>query len=505
MNGGKRSSNSASNAGFGKETDVNEGSGSGAGSGDGMGFGDGSGFGGGSGGGAGTGDGKGYGDHGAGALIETIKSIILDFQEIPLETGVPRRLHIEAVHGKTTVCIGVRRSGKSTYLFQIIERLIASGTAHENILYLNFFDDRLHNLRQDNIGLIAEAYFSIYPEKKNTETVYCFFDEIQAVPGWEPFVDRLMRTEKCEVYLTGSSARMLSKEIATQMRGRALSWEMFPFSFREFLDYKRIQSESALSTKKKRLLVQKAFEEYWEIGGFPEVAGLGRNLRIKTHQEYFHTILFRDLIERHDVSHSKAVTDLAHRLVDNTASFYSVTRLTGYLKSLGHHAPRSAVSDYLEWFEDAYFLFTVRIFDTSLARSNTNPKKIYCIDHALVNSISPGILVNAGHLLENLVFTGLRRIHSEIYYYKTKNGREVDFIIPLRSRTRMLVQVCESLAQPQTRKRETMALAEAMAELGLKTGTIVTRNEQEQIDTGNGIIDVVPAWRFLLNLPESTE
>lgn len=307
-------------------------------------------------------------------MIETIKSIILDFQETRLETGVSRRLRIETVHGKAAVCIGVRRSGKSTYMFQVIQRLLAGGVPRQNILYLNLFDDRLHNLRQDKLGLISEAYYSIYPEKKNTETVYCFFDEIQAAPGWEPFVDRVMRTEKCEVYLTGSSARMLSKEIATQMRGRALAWEMFPFSFREFLDYKEIESEGALSTKK-RLLVQKAFGEYWETGGFPEVAGLGRNLRIKTHQEYFHTILFRDLIERHAISHPRAVTDLAHRLVDNTASLYSVNSLTGYLKSLGHKAPKSAVSDYLEWFEDAFFLFTVRIFDPSRARSNTNPKR----------------------------------------------------------------------------------------------------------------------------------
>jgi len=259
-----------------------------------------------------------------------------------------------------------------------------------------------------------------------------------------------------------------------------------------------------LSTKK-RLLVQKAFEEYWETGGFPEAAGLGRNLRIKTHQEYFHTILFRDLVERHDVSHPKAVTDLAHWLVDNTASLYSVNSLTGYLKSLGHKAPKSAVSDYLEWFEDAYFLFTVRIFDPSLARSNTNPKKVYCIDHALVTSVSSGILVNSGHLLENLVFTALRRLHPEIYYYKTKTGREVDFIVPIRGRPKMLVQVCESLAEPQTRKRETAALGEAMAELKLKTGTIVTRNEDERIEAGGGTIEVVPAWRFLLELPESTE
>ena len=437
-------------------------------------------------------------------MIETIKSIILDFQETRLETGVLRRMMIETVRGKAAICIGVRRGGKSTYMFQVIQRLLDGGIPRENILYLNFFDDRLHNLRQDNLGMIAEAYYAIYPEKKNTETVYCFFDEIQAVPGWEPFVDRFMRTEKCEVYLTGSSANMLSKEIATQMRGRALSWEMFPFSFREFLDYKRIESDGTLSTKK-RLLVQKAFEEYWETGGFPEVSGLTRHLRIKIHQEYFHTILFRDLVERHDVSHPKAVIDLAHWLVDNTASLYSVNSLTGYLKSLGHKAPKSAVSDYLEWFEDAYFLFTVRIFDASLARRDTNPKRIYCIDHAMVTSVSSGILVNSGHLLENLVFTALRRLYPEIYYYKTKIGREIDFIVLMQDRTRILVQVCESLTAPQTRKRETTALSEAMAELGLKTGTIVTRNEDERIEDEAGTIRVVPAWRFLLDLAESVE
>ncbi len=437
-------------------------------------------------------------------MIEKIKSIILDFQQSNLETGVPRHLHVETVSGKAAVCIGVRRSGKSTYLFQIIERLLSSGVPRENILYLNFFDDRLHNLKQEGLDRITEAYYALYPEKKNTETLHCFFDEIQAVSAWEPFIDRLMRTEKCEVYLTGSSAQMLSKDVATQMRGRALSWELFPFSFREFLDWKRIEYAGPLSTKK-RLLVQKAFDEYWETGGFPEVAGLNRPLRIRIHQEYLHAILFRDLVERHDVSHPKAVTDLAYRLLDNTASLYSVNSLTGYLKSLGHKAPKSAVADYLEWFEDAYFLFTVRIFDASLARSNTNPKKVYCVDHALITSVSSGILVNAGHLLENLTFTALRRIYPGIYYYKTKTGREVDFIVPIRNRPRMLIQVCESLAEPQTRKRETAALSEAMGELGLKSGTIVTRNEGERIDTGAGAIEVVPLWRFLLDLPESAE
>jgi len=221
-------------------------------------------------------------------------------------------------------------------------------------------------------------------------------------------------------------------------------------------------------------------------------------LRIKTHQEYFNTMLFRDLVERHDISHPKAVTDLAHWLVDNTASLYSINNLTGYLKSLGHNAPKSAVSNYLEWFEDAYILFTVRIFDASLARSNTNPKKIYCIDPALVTSVGSGILVNSGHLLENLVFSALRRITPDIYYYKTKGGREVDFIIKNADQSRTLIQVCETLAKPETRKRETTALNEAMGELKLNSGILVTRNEEETIQVEHGLINVTPAWRFLL-------
>ncbi|MCA9428628.1 MAG: ATP-binding protein [Candidatus Omnitrophica bacterium] len=212
------------------------------------------------------------------------------------------------------------------------------------------------------------------------------------------------------------------------------------------------------------------------------------------------TILFRDLVERHDISHPKAITDLAHWLVDNTASLYSINNLTGHLKSLGHHAPKSSVSDYLEWFEDAYFLFTVRLFDASLARSKTNPKKIYCIDHSLVTSVASGILVNSGHLLENLVFTALRRHDSDIFYYKTKSGREVDFIAAPRGGSRRLIQVCETLAEPRTRDRETEALSEAMEELGLKKGTLVTRRADELLKTGSGEIRVAPAWKFLLGL-----
>ncbi|MBN2497747.1 MAG: ATP-binding protein [Deltaproteobacteria bacterium] len=329
------------------------------------------------------------------------------------------------------------------------------------------------------------------------EVDYCFFDEIQEVPGWEVFIARLLRTERCEVSLAGSSAHMLSTETATQMRGRSLSWELFPFSFTEFLTAKGLAYEEPVSSRKRHQLT-KAFEAYWEEGAFPEVVGLDPRLRLKIHQEYFNAMLFRDLVERHDISHPRAVKDLAGRLVDNLASMHSVNKLQGYLKSLGHKVPKASVADYLAWLEDAYVFFAVRIFDPSLARANTNPKKIYCIDHALATSVGSGILVNSGHLLENLVFTALRRSTPEIFYYRSRSGREVDFVVQLADRSRRLVQVCESLVEPRTRAREMQSLEEAMQELDLEAGLVVTRHEEETLDTEAGAIRVLPAWRFLL-------
>ncbi len=345
------------------------------------------------------------------SLIADLQSLILDTLESQIPSAITRHQQIEIVPQKATIIMGVRRCGKSTYLHQIIHKLLENNIPRENILYLNFFDDRLHELQHGHLNSIMEAYFGLYPEKKNKDTIYLFFDEIQMVTGWEPFVERVMRTEKCEVYISGSSAQMLSKEIATQMRGRSLSWEMFPFSFKEYLDYHQIKYQEPLSTKK-RLFIEKAFKNFWQCGGFPEVANVSEALRIKIHQNYYQAILFRDLIERHNISHPKALSDLAHQLIDNIASLYSINSLAGYLKSLGHKLAKTHISDYLSWFEDAYFLFTVPIFDASVSRRKVNPKKIYCIDHALATSISASILVNAGHLLENLVFSALRRQYS---------------------------------------------------------------------------------------------
>lgn len=432
-------------------------------------------------------------------MISLLQEIIKDAQEDQWFTGVTRHLQIKTVRNKATVVFGVRRCGKSVLLNQIVSGLLSSGVKRENILYINFFDERLAILNSEGLQTVMDAYYLIYPGKKSSEKIYCFFDEIQVIEGWELFVDRLLRTGNCEIFISGSSAKMLSKEIASQLRGRAMSWELFPFSFKEFLDLSGLSYSLPLSSRR-RLTVQKAFGDYWEQGGFPEVFGLESNLRIKIHQEYFNSILYRDLIERYDISHPKALTDLARKLCDSIASMYTLNSLTGFLQATGHKVPKTTVSDYLEWFEDACFLFTVRLFDASFSRSNANPKKIYCIDHSAIKSVSSGILVNSGHLLENLVFINLRRTFENVWYYKTRNNQEIDFIVQNSDRKLRLFQICETLANPITRKRELSALQNAMNELAVDQAVLVTMNDSEEIRLQSGTVNVLPAWRFLLEL-----
>jgi hypothetical protein len=432
------------------------------------------------------------------AMIECLKRIIHEYQNLEPPGGLlPRRVAIGSLPGKVSVVTGVRGSGKTTLLRQRIRQLIEGGVPRESILYLDLADDRLYWLRHENPDLILEAYFELHPQKGGSETVHCFLDEVQALPHWPLYIDRLLRTEKCEITVSGSLLPAPEEDTASPLSGRIVSWEIFPLSFRELLDGKDIECDSPLSTKQ-RLSIQRAFKEYWQVGGFPGANGLDQLQRIEVHQANWNTIL-ASIIGHHNISHPRAVTDLAHWLVDNTGSFYAVSHLTDYLKSLGHRVRKSSVVDWLVAFEDAGLLFNVNIFASSSTRISANPRKVYCIDHALAVSISSGILTNRDSLLENMVFTALRRVKPEIFYHKTKTGREVDLVAllpsaPGQERTILLVQVCASLADPRVKQSEVRSLSEAMVELAVA---------EETIPVGFGTIRVVPVWRFLLGLPQS--
>ena len=441
-------------------------------------------------------------------MIECLKRIIREYQNLESPRGLlPQRVAIGSLPGKVSVVTGVRGSGKTTLLRQRIHQLIESGVPSENILHLNLADDRLNWLRHENLDLILEAYFDLHPQKRGSETVHCFFDEVQAHPHWQLFIDRLMRTEKCEV--TGADSLLPSpeEETASPLSGRIVSWEVFPFSFREFLDGKGIESDGPLSTKQ-RLTIQKAFEDFWQVGGFPSANVLDQRQRIAAHQANWKSIL-TSIIEHHNIYHPRTVIDLAHWLVDNTGYFYSVSHLTDYLKSLGYRVRKSSVVDWLVAFENAGLLFSVNIFSSSPTRISVNPRKVYCIDHALAASVSSGILTNRDSLLENLVFTALRRVTPEIFYHKTKTGREVDLVallpsVPGQERAIMLVPVCALLTDSRVKQSEVHSLSEAMVELAVAEGTIVTWRTDKTILVGFGTTQVLPVWRFLLEMEART-
>ncbi len=429
--------------------------------------------------------------------LTLVQDLLVEARQQEWFTGTPRHLDYQLMPGKALACIGVRRCGKSTFLHQVMDRLRGEGVSEEDFLYLNFFDDRLEPVRQGRLDLITEAYFSLYPEKRGRGGLHCFLDEIQLCSGWEGFADRLLRVERMGVYLSGSSARLLAHEVGTAMRGRALTWELFPFSFAEFLDARNISPD--LNGQAARLQVRKAFGEYWKTGGFPEVLNADESLRLMIHQDYFKTMIFRDVVDRCDAIHPRAVRDAAYRLLNSTASLYSINAVTGYLKSQGHRISKTFVGEMLEWFEDAYALFSVKLFDASLSRQQANAKKIYAVDHAMVRSCSTGILVNSGHLLENMVFVDGRRRSRSLFYYRTRNGREVDFAWKDSSERIHLVQVCEQMPEgSKTRERELAALREAQTEQPGCRAVVVTRDEEALVDSPVGTIEVIPVWKWLL-------
>ncbi len=431
--------------------------------------------------------------------IKTIQDVLVEAQRQARFTGVPRRLVSRLVPGKAFVCIGVRCSGKSTLLNQMITGLLGRGVAAEDILYANLFDDRLEEVRQGNLNLLTEAYFGLYPERKGNAGLHCFLDEVQMARGWESFADRLMRAENMSVYMTGSSAGMLAREVGTAMRGRSLVWELFPFSFAEYLDSKGVAVD--LRGQQARLRVRKAFDGYWRSGGFPEVIDADATLRVMIHQDYFKTMVFRDVVDRHDALHPRAVRDMAYRLLNSAASRYTINALTGYLKSLDHRVSKAFVGDVLGWMEDAYALFTVRLFDASLSRQHANAKKIYAVDHALVRSTSTGILVNDGHLLENLVFVDGRRRGRELYYYRTRSGREVDFVWRGGDGRLSMAQVAFQAPEgSDILSRELAALREALRERPDSRALVVTMDDGPRLlDLPEGAVEVVPVWQHLLD------
>lgn len=429
-------------------------------------------------------------------LRQIFTELIENSQEQEQLGGSPRDVKLTALDSKITVCVGVRRCGKSTLMQQHFKELAEQGIQRENMLMLNFADERVVDMGPEGWNELYETYYSLYPQKRGKEKVYFCFDEIQMHPHWELFVERLRREENCEIYITGSSAALLSKEIHTALRGRTMSWELFPFSFGEYLVRKGIPRSGHGITRK--LSVQHAWAAYREEGGFPETFGLAPEWRVRLHQEYFNTLLYRDVVERYNVAQPLALRQLARHMLGSIGAQLSVNKLSNNFRSSGVSISKETIMQYIAWLEDAYFLFCIPACTASADERFKLMRKVYCIDHALVTSLCGAFSELRGPLLENMVFLSLRRCTQEVYYYKTRNGYEVDFLaVHPYTRQKLPIQVCADMSSPATARRELRALTAAMEETGLRTALIITESQRDTINTPQGTIHQLPAPDFL--------
>lgn len=421
---------------------------------------------------------------------------LVETRRIPeILPGIPRALQAEVLPGKATVLMGIRRSGKTTVLSQWMAGLRSQGVSRRNILHLDFFDERLAGFGPDHFQSIVDVFLADGGPIKGK--VHAFFDEIQETTGWEGFVHRIQQNLGWQVYLTGSSSRMLSKEIATRMRGRSLSYELFPFSFREYLQALRLPPSPQDAVSRAAILA--ACDRYLEEGGFPESVDISETARIRLHQEYFSTVLQRDLILRNDSPHPVAVRDLALKLMQDNACLHSVNRLAAALQAAGHSASKTFVAGCLDWMHDAFVFFPVPIFTRSESKRQANPRKWYCVDTGLVRSVASRFTQNEGRTLETAVFLHLRRRGLEIAYHRTQSAREVDFVYRDEAGKARLLQVCWNMEDAGTREREISALTEAIRELKPAKAAIITHRQEEILEASGMRVPVIPAWRFLLD------
>jgi len=389
--------------------------------------------------------------------------------------------------------VGVRRSGKSTLIKQIINMLIQDkGVNPKNILFVNLETPRLNNFRNEIIYL--ERIFEDYLKLTKPEgRIYCFIDEVQFFSQWQVFVKSCYEKKNIKMFITGSNSRLLSSEFITLLSGRTLAIEVFPFSFLELMKAKGIDVSGNIEIVNKRHQIKGVLDEYMHDGGFPEIAFImDKDIKDEVLAMYARNVLYQDIAPRFSVKKPVDLENLFFYLASNTSCLYTYNNLAKITK-----ISDKTVKEYLSYFTDAYLLFSVDAFHFSIKRQMQSPKKIYAVDNGIARASSMHFSKNAGHFLENLVFLELNRRGCELFYYKTRQGHEVDFACVESGKISELIQVVHTISNEKTRERELRAIIRAMDETGLKKGLIVTYEDEERVESSGMDIQILPAYKFL--------
>ena len=428
------------------------------------------------------------------ALKEVMSQFYAD--GIPSD-AVARSGSFPEVRNNATVVKGMRRTGKTYFTYLRMRELLAKGVPVERMVHINFDDDRLAAITADDLHWVVDLHAEMFPDAAD-ERCYYFLDELQDVKGWERFARRLIDSHRVQLCLTGSSSKMLSEDVATEMRGRSAEVEIFPLSFSEFLTYNGIfPAPPALpDAPRTRGRLKKALSDYMAVGGFPDVQGLDATGRIMMLQEYANAVVYRDIIERHEIPSVQSLKYVLQYLLHNFGRKVSVRAIAGVLRQLALPCDRESLGNYLSYFSDSYFAYPVPLRTDSLAVRRTNPDKYYLVDTGMIGAMKAKNDAERGFLLENAVFMALRRGFNKIEYYNTKKGEEVDFFVTdkVTGKAR-LVQVSYEMADEKTRGREFAALLATRRETGIDDCTIVTWDEEGEEDG----VRIVPAWKWLLS------
>ena len=409
-------------------------------------------------------------------MREMLRQMLSDSLAAPVPPHTRRDVRLPAVPGKAVAVIGMRRSGKTTFLWQCLAERLAAGTPREALLCLNFEDERLAGIQSADLNWMVEEYYRLRPEFRDSRRVSFFLDEIQMLAGWETFARRLIDTEQVDLFLSGSSARLLSREVATSMRGRAMEVLIHPFSFRETLRHAGAEPAKPWHrlTKAARSALDRRLRDYLTVGGFPEAQGVPPGDRANLLRTYVDVAVLRDVIERHDISNPLALRWLQRHLLANPAALFSVQKFYDSLRSQGVPVGKDNLHAFLGYLEDTFLIRTVSIHTASERQRMVNPRKAYPVDPGLIPVYERTGRPNLGHALETAVLVELERRGCEVAYIRTKEGFEVDFMARSHLGKWTLLQVCAEISDPATREREVRSLLSAAKEFPGSTPVLLT-------------------------------
>lgn len=376
------------------------------------------------------------------------------------------------------VIMGVRRCGKSILAHQSLRP--------KEYGYVNFDDERLIGAQKEDLNNFLEVLQEITPGLK-----YLLFDEAQNIEGWELFVNRLKRN-RYVVTVTGSNAKLLSKDLATHLTGRHFGIELYPFSFKEFLSYKNIAvSEKDFYMTEKRALINRLLDEYLTAGGFPEIFHLEAKQQYL--RELFNKIITRDVVSRYNIKYVKTLKEVALYVISNFGSRVTYNKIKKIFDIKSVHTAKN----YLNYLEETYLVFQLEPFSFKVKEQIKQPRKVYCVDTGLISALVPKTTVDYGRVMENAVFLELKRREKEVFYYSDP-AYEVDFLIKEGAKITQLIQVCRSLKDDETKKREVGALLKASQLLKCRHLLIITGDEEREERAGGKKIEIVPLWKWLL-------